>query len=152
MKLFKIFNTLPFKKSKLPSKEFLYKTFYHRKKYPYSGLSKKYSNDNDKALKDLELEFLENLIDNYPSGNLHEVKTTKDFTLDCLIPEKLYKIRCTIGGNFGDVGLVYVEKTGFTVFYSNTYLFERGTHYPEDIKFDRTEIKKEILSLFSTKL
>ena len=149
MKLFKIFNTTSFKKSKLPSKEFLYKTFYHRKKYPYSGLSKKYSNDNDKALKDLELEFLENLIDNYPTANLTEIKTTKDFTLDCLIPEKLYKIRCTMKGNYGDVGLVYIQNKSINIYYSNTYLFERGIRYPEENKFDRIQLKKEILQVFN---
>ena len=152
MKLFRIFNIIPLKKKKLPSKEFLYRTFYRRKKYPYSGLSKKYSNDDDKALKELELEFIENLIDNYPTANLTEIKSTKDFTLDCLIPEKLYKIRCTTKGNYGDVGLVYIQNNSINIYYSNTYLFERGVHYPKENKFDRIQIKKEILELFNTKL
>lgn len=152
MKLFKLFNTYILKNKTLPSKEFLYKTFYERKKFPYQGLSKKTINSRGSkdaiTLKDLELEFLENLIDNYPSGNINTLTDIKDFTLECLIPEKLYTVRCT-GVGHGNVGLVHIEDRNINLYYSNTYLFERGINYPKEVKLDRIEIKKEILSLFN---
>lgn len=149
MKFFELFENLPFTKvldwkvtDKLPSKEFLYTEFYNRTKRPYKVSLKFWTTDQEK-LHDIELEILRELIDNYPNHVFEEIKTTKDFTLECIIPEVLYKVR-----GKGDIGFVHVTGTAIELYYTNTYLKTRS-HHPagKEFKYDRIQLKQVILDL-----
>jgi len=150
MKLFKIFENLPFTNSwsmkvldKLPSKEFLLAEFYHRTKYPHKGSSKSWNSDKQKLF-DIELEIIRELIDNYPNHVFEKIDTIKDFTLECLIPEILYKINT----GRGELGFVLVTDEKIELHYTTTYLkFRARTPAKKQPKYDRVELKKIILDL-----
>jgi len=149
MKFFKIFENLPFSvildwkvMGKLPSKEFLLSEFYNRSRYPYKGSAKLWTDDKQKLF-DIESEIIRELIDNYPNHVFEEIETIKDFTLDCIIPEVLYKVR-----GRADIGFVYVREGAVDFYYTNTYLKYRSLHPAEkDFKYDRIQLKKVILDL-----
>jgi hypothetical protein len=145
MNLFKIFERFNSKK-KLPSKEYLYEEFYRRTEKPLWFHSKKFYNENHERLNKIEIDSIKNLIDNYPNSLIHDIESISDFTLECIIPETLYKVRATKKG-WGDIGLVHVKEGKLELYYSNTQFQNVGT-YNNDKKFkDRIEIKKEILRL-----
>ena len=150
MRLFKIFGKPLFSsirktgiEDKLPSKEYLLTQFYQRTNHPYRGGLKQWS-DDDKKLFDIELEVIRELIDNYPKHFFEKIETIKDFTLDCIIPETLYKIR-TAGGH---LGFVFVTDKGVELYYTSTYLKSRALYPSEkEPKYDRIQLKKIILNL-----
>jgi hypothetical protein len=150
MKLFKIFENLPFTNywnskilDKLPSKEFLLAEFYNRTKYPYKGSLKSW-NSNKQKLFDIELEIIRELIDNYPAHVFEKIDTIEDFTLECLIPEILYKIST----GRGDLGFVLATDKKVELHYTTTYLKYRALHPAEkEFKYNRVELKKIILDL-----
>jgi hypothetical protein len=75
-----------------------------------------------------------------------EVKSLKDFTLNCIIPEVLYEMCSKTKGKV--FGLAYLKDSRVTVYYSKTYL--RTTWVSSsDItpKLNRTELKQVILNL-----
>jgi hypothetical protein len=145
MKLFKIFEIFNSEK-KLPSKEYLYEEFYRRTEKPLWFHSKKFYNENHERLNKIEIDSIKNLIDNYPNSLIHDIESISDFTLECIIPETLYKVRATKKG-WGDIGLVHVKEGELELYYSNTQFQNVGTSN-NDKKFkDRIEIKKEILRL-----
>ena len=149
MKFFKLFENIPFSRvldwkitDKLPSKEFLYTEFYNRTERPYKISLKFWSTDRQK-LHDIELEIIRELIDNYPNHVFEEIRTIKDFTLECIIPEVLYKVR-----EKGDIGFVHVTDTAVEFYYTNTYLKTRS-HHPagKEFKYDRIQLKEVVLNL-----
>jgi len=150
MKLFKIFENLPFTNTwnrkvldKLPSKEFLLTEFYNRTKRPYKT-SLKFWTSEDQKLYDIELEIIRELIDNYPAHIFEKIETIKDFTLDCIIPEILYKIRT----GRGDLGFVLVTEKTVELHYTTTYLKSRTLHPAgKEFKYDRVQLKQVILDL-----
>jgi hypothetical protein len=150
MKLFKIFERFNSEK-KLPSKEYLYKEFYRRTEKPLWFHSKKYYNEDHERLNKIEIDNIRNLIDNYPNSVVQNIEKISDFTLDCIIPEVLYKVRATKKG-WGDIGLVHIKEGELQFYYSNTELHNVGT-WDNNKKFkDRIEIKKEILRLTTQKI
>lgn len=145
MKLFKIFEKFNSEK-KLPSKEYLYEEFYRRTEKPLWFHSKKFYNENHERLNKIEIDNIKNLIDNYPNSLIHNIENISDFTLDCIIPETLYKVRATKKG-WGDIGMVHVQKGKLEFYYSNTQ-FQSVATWDNDEEFkDRLKIKKEILRL-----
>ena len=145
MNLFKIFERFNSEK-KLPSKEYLYEEFYRRTEKPLWFHSKKFYNENHERLNKIEIDNIKNLVDNYPKSIVQSIENISDFTLDCIIPETLYKVRATKKG-WGDIGIVYVKEGELQFYYSNTQFQSVGT-CDDDKKFkDRIEIKKEILTL-----
>lgn len=149
MKFFKLFQNLPFSRildwkvtNNLPSKKFLLGEFYRRTRHPYKGSLKFWTTECEK-LHDIELEIIRELIDNYPTHVFEEIETIKDFTLDCIIPEVLYKIR-----GRGDIGFVHVTDRSVGLYYTNTYLNHRSiTPAEEEFKYDRIQLKQVILDL-----
>ncbi len=145
IKLFKIFERLN-SEEKLPTKEYLYKEFYRRTEKPLWFHSKKYYNKNHERLNKIEVDTIRNLIDSYPNSIVQNIEKISDFTLECIIPETLYKVKATNEG-FGDIGIVHVKEGELRFYYSNTRLLNVGT-WNSDKKFkDRIEIKQEILRL-----
>lgn len=145
IKLFKIFERFNSEKN-LPTKDYLYEEFYRRTEKPLWFHSKKYYNENHERLNKIEIDNIKNLIDNYPNYTVQDIEKISDFTLDCIIPETLYKVRAVSKG-FGDIGLVHVKEGELQLYYSNTKLLNVGS-WCKDKKFkDRTEIKQEILRL-----
>ena len=150
MNLFKIFERFNSDK-KLPSKEYLYTEFYRRTEKPLWFHSKKFYNENHERLNKIEIDNIKNLIDNYPNSIVQNIESISDFTLDCIIPETLYKVRTTKKG-WGDIGIVYVKEGELQFYYSNTQFQSVGTR-DDGKKFkDRIEIKKEILRLTTKQL
>lgn len=149
MKFFKLFENLPFSKlldwkviGKLPSKEFLLSEFYNRSKHPYKGSAKFWTDDKQKLF-DIESEIIRELIDNYPKHVFEEIETIKDFTLDCIIPEVLYKVR-----GKADIGFVHIREGTVDFYYTNTYLKRRSLcPAQEERKYDRIQLKKIVLDL-----
>ena len=145
MKIFKIFERFNSEK-KLPSKEYLYKEFYRRIEKPLWFHSKKFYNENHERLNKIEIDNIKNLIDNYPNSTVQNIENISDFTLECILPETLYKVRATKKG-WGDIGIVHVKEGELQLYYSNTQFQNVGT-WDDSKKFkDRVEIKKEILRL-----
>ena len=145
IKLFKLFNRFNSEK-KFPTKEYLYEEFYRRTQKPSWFLSKKFYNDNHERLNKIEIDNIKNLIDNYPNFQTHNIEKISDFTLDCIIPEALYKVRAIKKG-WGDIGLVHVQEDRLQFYYSNTELHNVGTWNSGKKYKDRIEIKEEILEL-----
>ena len=150
MKFFKLFENLPFTSiwntkvlDKLPSKEFLLAEFYNRTKRPYKTSLKLWTTE-DQKLYDIELEIIRELIDNYPAHVFEKIETIKDFTLDCIIPEILYKIKT----GRGDLGFVLVTDKKVELHYTTTYLKSKALHPAgKEFKYDRIQLKKVVLDL-----
>jgi hypothetical protein len=150
IKLFKLFNKFNSEK-KLPTKEYLYEEFYRRTQKPSLFRSRKFYNENHERLGKIEVDNIKNLIDNYPNFQTHNIEKTSDFTLDCIIPEVLYKVRATKKG-WGDIGLVHIKEDALQFYYSNTELRDVSTWNSGKKYKDRIEIKEEILELVTNSI
>ena len=150
MKLFKIFERFNSDK-KLPSKDFLYKEFYRRSEKPQWFHAKKFYNEDHERLNKIEIDNIRNLIDNYPDSLTHDIEKTSDFTLDCIIPETLYKVRAK-NKRWGDIGIVHVQKGKLEFYYSNTQFKSVATWNGDEEFKNRTKIKEEILRLTTEQL
>ena len=129
---------------KLPSKNFLYKTYYNRSST--FGFKNKFWSDDDDKLKDIELERIRLLIDNYPSFDYEEIKTLKDFSLECIIPSVLYKVNSK---NNNTLGIVHINNDKIELYYCHTYLHYSRSSSKENmgIGTDRLKLKNKILHL-----
>ena len=136
----------------LPSKEALYRLYFEKvediSEYKYS---KFYSEDYYKLL-NWELQNLRDLIHDYPSQNIDNVKTKKDLTLEVIEPDVLYKVYQVDPNrkNKHFFGVVYVEKdrSEMTLFYSSRECeYIRSVLAKDDKVGDRLDIKKRIKDL-----
>ena len=136
----------------LPTKEALYRLYFNKvedvSEYKYS---KFYSEDYYKLL-NWELQNLRDLIHDYPSQNIDDIKIEKDLTLEVIEPDTLYKVYQVDPNrkNKHFFGVVYVEKdrSEMTLFYSSRECeYIRSVLAKDDKVGDRLDIKKRIKDL-----
>ena len=140
-----------------PSKEALYKTFYHQMKI-HESLKHRYEKKapephsyNEESLEISNI-ILSNLIDEieyYPTANLSKAKNLKDIILNCITPGLVYEICDREKRN--TIGLLVIEdKTRVRVYYSKHYISYRESSEGKNIdKSDRIQLKEYIIKLFN---
>ena len=136
----------------LPTKEALYKLYFNKVEYVSEyKYSKSYSEDYYKLL-NWELQNLRDLIYDYPSQNIDDIKTEKDLTLEVIEPDTLYKVYQVDPNrkNKHFFGIVHIEKdrSEMTLFYSSRECQYTGSVLSKESKVgDRLDIKKRIKDL-----